>query len=273
MNITIDVPQPYNKIGDGPEGPEVARMTQFFKQYTKNNDLISIKIIGDKYTLPTINLPTKVANVYSHGKKTIVELENGWYLFVSYSMTGHWEIHNNKHAWLRFKFGAKKLYWVCPRTWGKVKFLRKTELDIELAKLGLDIFKNPSKKEILAVYPTRGQNICRFLMDQSRFCGVGNYLKAMILYQMKISPYENTKNLSTDEKLELWQTAQRIAQTAFKARGMGMRDYKDENGKRVGVAFDTTPYNRKKAGKFDVIKEKTPDTRMTWWVPDVQRLK
>ena len=66
------------------------------------------------------------------------------------------------------------------------------EQALELKKLGFDWLSNtPSFEEFLfLVSKTRKTRpICKFLMDQTKTAGIGNYILAEVLYASKIHPF------------------------------------------------------------------------------------
>jgi formamidopyrimidine-DNA glycosylase len=145
------------------------------------------------------------------------------------------------------------------------------QLISELDKLGLDIIRDdPDPEKVLAVYGNSRKNICAFIMEQNKFCGIGNYIKAVVLYRCGISPHRKVHELDDGQRWLIWETAKEVAEEAVAAKGMGMRDYKDENGKKVGVSFDITPYNMKKDNHGNKVTAEDIAGRTTWWVPAVQ---
>jgi formamidopyrimidine-DNA glycosylase len=276
LNPTLSFPQPYNKIGDGPEGPEVYVMTQkFANRFPVGSILTAVKSLHQRYNdlLPTdFKLPLTLTAVYNRGKKTIIEFGE-WVFLVSYGMSGHWETKKAKCAQLELNFGENIYYWVSTRSLPtcSIQIMKQPQLESELAKLGLDILHHhPSQEQVLQIFKGR-KNICAFLMDQSNFSGIGNYIKAVVLYRCKINPHCTIDKLSDQQKWQLWTTAQQVAQEAIAAEGMGMRDYRNETGERVGVSFDITPYAMKLDRNKNQVLAETIAGRTTWWVPAIQK--
>jgi len=90
------------------------------------------------------------------------------------------------------------------------------------------------------------------------------------LYRCKISPHRTVDTLDDGEKWLIWDTAKTVAREAIGAKGMGMRDYKDEDGNVVGVNFDITPYGMKEDSFGNPVISESIGGRQTWWVPAVQ---
>nr|QBK87803.1 MAG: formamidopyrimidine-DNA glycosylase [Marseillevirus LCMAC202] len=280
-NQTVEKPQPYNKVGDGPEAPEVYVMSQrMCARFPSGSNLVKVTALNDRYKgIPAgflKKLPLKITDITSKGKKTIVRFNKQYALLISYGMSGHWETASSKHAQLEFIFAnpagfRTNYYWVSSRSLPTcvVQFLNHAVLQTELDKLGLDIVRDdPDPETVLGVYGKTRKNICAFMMDQNKFTGIGNYVKAVVLYRCGVSPHRKTNELDDGEKWLIWETAKEVAAEAIAAKGMGIRDY---NGKKVGVAFDITPYNKKKDKKGHLVVAEDIAGRTTWWVPAVQR--
>lgn len=283
-NITCDLPQPYNKIGDGPEAPEVFCMTQRLRRrFPVGHSLVEIRVFAGRYqtVIPRIflnKLPLKITEIGGKGKKTFVKFNKQWSLLISYGMSGHWRTAKSKFTELELivanPAGFRDSYfWTSSRSLPtcSVQFLKHAELQQELDRLGIDIVRDdPTIEDVLTLFEGTRQNICAFLMDQGYFCGIGNYVCAVILYRCEISPHRKVHELDDGEKWSLWETAKEVAQEAIAAKGMGIRDYRDEDGKVVGVAFDITPYNCKKDKHGNSVKAEKIGGRTRWWVPVVQ---
>jgi formamidopyrimidine-DNA glycosylase len=91
------------------------------------------------------------------------------------------------------------------RRFSKLQFLDEDKHYIALEKLGTDIFDKEFtleffEKEINKV----DKKIVSFLLEQNKFCGVGNYIKNESLYIAKINPYSNTSDLNEDDIKNLY---------------------------------------------------------------------
>ena len=265
-----------------PEGPESYVMAKrFHRRFPTGSKLTKIRTIADRYIdgddkIPksfSKALPLTITDVFSRGKKTIVKFNKHWSLLISYGMSGHWEVSQSKYAQLEFTIAGSKYYWVSSRSLPTcvVQFLSHSQLESELEKLGLDIIHDdPDPEQVLEVYGKSRMNVCSFMMDQNKFSGIGNYIKAVVLYRCGISPHRKLHKLDDGEKWLIWETAKEVANEAIAAKGMGIRDYKDEDGNVVGVSFDITPYNMKKDQYNNPVICESISGRTTWWVPSVQ---
>ena len=110
VNFTLDYPQPYNKIGDGPEGPEVRTVADKL-----------FPILHEKY-ICTVNVteraklsgfedfiyPCQIVNVTTHGKKIIIVCQNHFNtqiqkIVVSLGMTGRLQYAAGPHSHIHFE--------------------------------------------------------------------------------------------------------------------------------------------------------------------------
>ena len=109
----------------------------------------------------------------------------------------------------------------------------------------------------------------KVLMDQSVVSGIGNYVKAEVLYKSKVSPHVKIKDLA-DTMLEcIYLNTLDILRRSYVAGGVSVRNYEDLNnvkGNFVRLVYNKSedPYGNK------VITEITDDKRTTHWVPTIQ---
>jgi formamidopyrimidine-DNA glycosylase len=150
--------------------------------------------------------------------------------------------------------------------------LREPEAIAAIDKLGFDVLRDEiSEQTIVGLFGSTTKNICAWMMEQDKIAGIGNYIKAVTLYRCKISPHRRVCDLTDQEKIQIWKMAKAVAKEAVAAEGMGIRDYRDESGTVVGVAFDITPYGCKKDQEGRNVLAETIAGRTTWWVPTVQK--
>ena len=125
-------------------------------------------------------------------------------MFNTLGMSGMWSNVQNKHARVVFFFAdAEPLYFIDIRNFGTLKIVDNLkDLNKKLKSLGYDVLTTDVKwrefKESFVKKPNK--TIAECLMNQSVISGVGNYLKAEILYCSKISPHRKIKNI-TDKSL------------------------------------------------------------------------
>jgi uracil-DNA glycosylase len=104
----------------------------------------------------------------------------------------------------------RKIYYYDSRNFGTIRFsLSRKELDEKLASLlGPDFLGDYHQKPLqpltwdefnrIALKGTGRQNICRFLMDQKKIAGIGNYILAEALYRARVDPYATVGEVMRD---------------------------------------------------------------------------
>lgn len=239
-----------------PEGPEVKLTTDFLIKHLQGkviyswiNDFLNIE---DENALENA-FPMIVGNIYCKGKNIVFILHNEYntfYIIHHMGLSGFWSINNfDTYRWL-IEADKIKLYFYDTKRLGTM-YLK--DDDSILSSLGPDILTDEFKlgiwKKKLSEHP--GKNITSFLMDQSIFSGIGNYIKSEALYYAGISPLRKVDSLSENEKEKLYEGIVITAKTSYASGGkdrMVMKIY----------------------GRDDIIKTKTPDGRITYWDDNVQ---
>lgn len=186
-----------------PEGPEVLFMIDSLQKF-KNCYLNTIKITSGRYKrhdLPNNfklfnkNLPSKINHIKCKGKFIYIILENEWCIWITLGMTGHFVFDKLKHTHYSFITSEGDFYIDDMRNFGTLKFNKinnkLSSLKKKLNTLGIDPLKEKIPyKEFKNLLKTFNSNIliAELLLNQSFFCGIGNYLRSEILYEAKINP-------------------------------------------------------------------------------------
>lgn len=274
-----------------PEGPEVRIIATSLNQSTTGKSIVSIEI-GSKCkpisNLDKLVVPATVHGVTCHGKKIIWVLDS-CYFTSTLGLTGRWSWtpDNNTHLTLIFD-RDEKLYFIDAMKYGNLSVLTtKQELNKGLKDIGPDILANAidlyhgsqwcNSKYIITQQTYRNKarkcnkkQLCAFLMEQKHFSGIGNYLKAEILYRCKFRPDRLISSL-TDDEIELLRTiSYETIYEAYTCNGLTIRDYWDPNGNTGNFPLQvynqrTDPHgNKVETGKF-------ADKRTTYWCPEIQK--
>ena len=273
-----------------PELPEVYTLAEDINLTFAGKYLLSFNYAHDfKHfkRLDEIECPARLIKVYSRGKKIIFEFEN-FYLLSTLGMQGLWYL-GNQRSWTLFSsiWGSEHsedffqlegiLSYEDVRHFGWLEFFKtKNELEKRL-DIGIDLLKEPPtfeqwKEVIKGACKRRGRlPICEFLIEQKYFNGIGNYLRAEILYFAKINPRRTIISLKEDESKTLWRVALDKIKEATLGRGASLRDYKDLFGNKGN--FQVIIYQQ----KFDIhgnqIESFSDSKRRTvWFCPAIQKL-
>ena len=115
-------------------------------------------------------------------------------------------------------------------------------------------------------------SIAKALMNQSVVSGIGNYLKAEILYASKISPHRLCQDLTRKEVELIAEKSFEITNASYQSGGATILTYRDENDEKGLYSRRFMVYNHKTDPEGNkVIKETTTDKRSTYWVPEIQK--
>lgn len=113
-----------------------------------------------------------------------------------------------KHLNVQFTFDNGILYFYDQLSYGTINVYNKNELNIKLNKIGLDLmdnnitfdmFYNKMNNKKIANNP-----IGNVLMNQKILAGIGNYLRADVLWLSKISPFRKLKNITLIEYKKIY---------------------------------------------------------------------
>lgn len=257
-----------------PEGPEARTTADELRTLILSQKILDFRHSFEiKCTLRYIIRGTIIKRVESYGKKVLLYLEyNGrpeGILVFYLGMTGRLStLDNLTHIRLLFQLESCNLYFSDIRKFGALYHVR--EFIPKEFNMGSDLLqKEPSReeyKESLENYNSKKQ-VVQFLLDQSIYAGVGNYLKSEILYRAKVRPDIFLYEL-TDEKIErLRMETINTIRESYEAGGLTIKDYWSPLGNRG--TFLPQVYNR----NFDnegrkITKSVFKDGRTTYWVEE-----
>ncbi len=266
-----------------PEGPEVRIIVDQLNHLLQNSELLSIEITSGRYSKKAPDnftnfsscLPLKIKEVKCKGKFIWFELD-GWYIFNTLGMSGGWKLESEKHSHLTWLTNKATVYFTDMRNFGTFKFIKnKSELDKKLKELGTDALSPDYTldyvKKVLGEKKSQTKTLAGILMNQKKFCGIGNYLKSEILYASKLSPHRTLESLTSDDITTLFHQSKKIIQASYDNGGGSAGDFSDLNKKKGSYKFKFQVYGRSLDPLGNKVKkETTQDKRTTHWVPTVQ---
>jgi formamidopyrimidine-DNA glycosylase len=263
-----------------PEGPECYKTAQRLKKLIGGRTLVGVDIIGGRYenhgpplgyelltdgrASPTAaDLGIVITDIWTKGKLIVFEVTNNLYFFSTLGLSGKWTTSKMKHAALSITVSPKKeggrtktVYFVDQLHYGTFSIVSgRAAVDAKLKTLGIDVLDH-------ATFTWDSfQKLCRkhnkkalpeFLMNQKWIAGIGNYLKAEIMYHSRSSVSSPIVDYSDEQLRRVYDECLRIP-------------FEATFGKyRLAV------YNRRRDPLgHKVFKVKTPDKRTTHWVPAV----
>ena len=265
-----------------PEGPEVKLVSDYVNKQLKNRSITRLECISSPYRLKYSNiikavnkfLPVKFVKSFCRGKNTFISLGNNEYLAYHLGMTGYWSTIQKKHAHLKLIAGKKTLFFHDTRRFGNIKIVN-TKLINKKFDIRLDLLNNSGSLKLQVDFITSlihtKREVCKVLLDQRFFLGVGNYLKSEILYRSMIHPHTCWSKLKLEEKKIICINTRRIMLKSYLSGGAQLRDFKNPN---FGSSLKLDVYQRKTTddGKI-VVSDITLDKRVTYWCPEMQKIR
>ncbi|KAL3782292.1 hypothetical protein ACHAW5_010594 [Stephanodiscus triporus] len=174
----------------------------------------------------------------------------------------------------------RRIYYRDSRNFGTLRFcLSASELNEKLASLGPDLLdlENTTEEVFLEAMEksTQNRNVCKFLMDQSRIAGVGNYILSEGLYRSRLDPFADLSEISIGQRRRLFKELREVAFTSYQAQGLTRSNggtYRDIDGSRGQFEFQLQCYGQRLSpNKFPVTQEVNgPHGRTIWFVEKEQ---
>jgi DNA-formamidopyrimidine glycosylase len=273
-----------------PEGPEVRTFADWLHQELVGTTLQRIdyndlsryaKKTGLEHSTTLNELcPLEIIDIDARGKKILFCLEKKetgalYFLVSSPMMEGKWTWQVGKHSglWLELT-DERKIYFDDARHFGTLEIFLTQELFLDrMGEIGPDLLVDDiSDEEWLK--KIRNKRLSRkkigvYLMEQKYFSGIGNYLRAEILYAAKISPHRLLSTLTEFESLLIFHEARRLLRESYEAQGASLATYTSPYGGKGSFRVLVYAQSQDPQGN-PVVAEDIGDKRTTHWVPAIQ---
>lgn len=166
------------------------------------------------------------------------------------------------------------IYYHDTRNFGTLKFsLSAKDLQDKLNSLGPDLLDDLTEDRFLNVAMRQNpeMNVCKFLMNQKKIAGVGNYILAEGLYKARIDPYSTLSELDDAQQRALYRALYETATGSYAAQGMTRRaggSYRDADGNKGNFEFELECYGRQFSPTGEPVMRDTngPHGRTIWYV-------
>jgi len=266
-----------------PEGPECRRIAEGLARIISGKKITAIDVLSGRYLKKEFSglqkikncLPLTVAGAGVHGKFIYLICEKQFSIWNTLGMSGLWKTEQGKHSRVRIRLSdGTSVYFDDMRNFGTLKMVAgKHQLIEKLQSLGPDMLNTDVQSQVFISMLRKKNdiNICKVLMDQTVVAGVGNYLKADVLWASKIYPFSKVSDLTDVELSELCKNIKEIIRSSYATGGETIQTFSDVKHQKGNYSSKFLVYNRKidELGN-KVIKEMTPDGRKTYWVEKVQ---
>ena len=299
----IHLRHPYNKAGDGPEGPEIRVITEWLQSHFAGTTILRIKYnqnssLGKNGTAHNLSeyYPLKIISITCKGKHIIwtcqTTNQETIYFHNHLAMTGRWCVQKGDHSNMHLVVEQKgNLYFDDVRRFGDFTVLYSSKaLESKLKEVGTDLMDlainyynglvEPLKaaqlkwlalfNKIKNNYRSRNKCIYVLLMEQKYFSGLGNYLSIEILFNCQISPERKILDITPDEIIQLFNNAIETIYLSYQYGGLTIQDFWDPEG-RIGK-FPRKIYGQSTdPNGHQVIKTKFSNGRTCHWVREIQK--
>lgn len=221
-----------------PEGPEVRRHADAVGRALEKRPIVAVdaRTRAARAWLeahPDALVGRRVQSVRSHGKNLIVRVAGGYFFHSHLMMWGRWEVFDGgvpyekdkrERARIVVPDGAAVLFSAPVFEIGRGDPYVEVE---HLASLGPDVLPYGKKRFDRAEFVRRlfepdhlDRTIGAALLDQRILAGVGNYLRAEILFECRIDPWRRVGDLTKTEISCLGTTIPAVSRLAYETGGV-----------------------------------------------------
>lgn len=207
-----------------------------------------------------------------------------WFMHCTYGMSGGWFTSPTNHSAFVVEYSdsgipvtrdTQHVFFNDPRHFGTIKFVRGGEVhEKKLRSLGPCILTSQMTPSLFAtkVLGKPVRTIAEALMDQATVSGIGNYIKAEVLYRSGVSPWRPVTEITPQEYEEMCQHVLDVASESYKSRGATISTYRTVDGQKGATQFDFKVYSMKRCPLgHEVSREETPEGRTSHWCKVCQK--
>lgn len=280
-----------------PEGPEVTIIANGLNKLLSGNIILGFEYndksryskkhpdgFKDFQSSSRNNNIIKVNKIENKGKFIYWTFNNGYFLMQTLGLSGGWYQEEKRSSgcqlfYKEHKTGEiKTLYYDDQRRFGTMKYTDDYKvLEKKLSEIGPDLLNDDEfdLADWLNIFHSkRNQNkiLVKVITDQKIISGIGNYLKAEILYDAKLSPHRIVKTISDKELSTLFTSTKKCINNAYKHGGTSLRHYSDIDNVKGTYGMQLKVYRNKKDPHGNIVKAEKigKDSQTTYWVPNVQ---
>jgi formamidopyrimidine-DNA glycosylase len=253
-------------------------------------------------------LPSKIFKLDTKGKFMYMEINDNYFIGVGLGLTGGWLFKNNNQLKyehgnstnrfdsdtidnyfktvlnnlnVEFVFENGSLYYYDQLSFGTIKIYEsQKQIDDKLNKIGIDIM-DPNTTNIDFIEKMKNsknlkKSIGIVLLDQSVVAGIGNYLRADLLWLTRISPFRHLENITNKELEKLFINIRLLLWSVYNyKKAVELKIITDGLKLPINYLNEFLVYNREKdIYNNKIIKEKLSDgsnDRYIYWVPKLQK--
>ena len=261
-----------------PEGPEIRYIRELLNSKIVGKSIVKITAYSNKRVYaPKPN--QKIIQVGCKGKLLWIRTIS-YYIHIHFGITG-WLYYNRKPNYTKYIIklsGNNTIYVDSMRKFTKMKTYTKSTHHRLINKLGIDIltkdFTLETFQELIKKYKT---SVSKFLLDQNKLSGVGNYIRNEALYLAKIHPLENTSTLSNKQVRQLYDKIVYVAYSSFLSWLNGdfkvSKEIRSNMPNKLQIPYKFRVYDKETDSNGNRITfEKNMAGRRTFYVKKIQKL-
>ena len=191
-------------------------------------------------------------------------------------MSGQWSQSRTKHSAFCIQIDTSiELNFNDPRRFGTIKFTKGlSALQKKLSELGPDVLEvEELDSEIFVknILKNPSKIISEVLMDQRCVAGIGNYLRAEILFDCGINPWKSLSELEANQYLDLCKSITKVSKLSYCSKGASIKTYRNVDGAVGGSQFAFKVYSREKCPSgHKVTQKRDSNGRMVHWCDTCQ---
>lgn len=224
-----------------------------------------------------------VEGIHTHGKFMWWEFRfpdgDIQYMHCTYGMAASWRVEPDKHTAFVIEVSLqdqpRKFFFNDSRHFGTIKFISNhKEHEKKLASLGPCVLGSGLTPEIFAKNILRKPNrtICEALMDQSAVAGIGNYLRAEIMFDCGIDPWKRVDELAAEQYVALCNSSVKLTKSSYESQGASIRTYRNLDGSPGATQFTFKVYGEKSCPVgHEIRRQRDSNGRMVHWCPTCQK--
>lgn len=246
-----------------PEGPEVQRYADLIGHALLNRPLTSIiaRTQQAKSWLaehPQVLVGATARRVHARGKNLLIRFDDDLFCYSHLMMWGRWQVIGNhgdepldKRERARFSTSEQHAILLS----APIFQIQRGPLEMvpTLASLGPDILPDEGEEFEAQEFQRRlfaSQNAEReigaILLDQDVLAGVGNYLRAEILFECRLDPWKRVRDLSEAELECLCSEIPRVARLAYQSGGATAPESERERMERdASLVYSPSEWGRR----------------------------
>lgn len=213
-----------------PELPDVEVFTRYFKSTVLQKTISQVvvfdhRVLSDTTTeeLHIVLEGNRFVHAQRHGKYLLAQLYSGDWLVFHFGMTGFIQYfkdiyEDTPHDSLRFDFEDQSyLAYDSTRKLGEVKIIKDVGAWLKEQELGPDpLDPDMTRKRFVELLSARRGAVKSQLMNQKFLAGLGNIYADEILFQAKIHPQTQIKDLSAKDLEDIYQVMHSVLDAAIK---------------------------------------------------------